>query len=117
EHCVDMVILSLTRPAIQAIPDAERADEVARKANDYLAEQVHRRPDRFQGLAALAMQDPERAASELERCVRDLGFRGALVNGFSDLGDATLYYDLPQYRPFSAPVERLPLPFYPPPPH
>jgi len=112
QHGIEMMILSLNAPAIQAIPDAARADEVARKANDYLAEQVHRRPDRFQGLAALPMQDPERAAAELERCVRDLGFRGALVNGFSDLADSTLYYDLPQYRPFWAQVERLDVPFY-----
>jgi len=112
QHGIEMMILSLNAPAIQAIPDAARADEVARKANDYLAEQVHWRPDRFQGLAALPMQDPERAAAELERCVRDLGFRGALVNGFSDLADSTLYYDLPQYRPFWAQVERLDVPFY-----
>jgi len=112
QHGIEMMILSLNAPAIQAIPDAARADEVARKANDYLAEQVHRRPDRFQGLAALPMQDPERAAAEFERCVRDLGFRGALVNGFSDLADSTLYYDLPQYRPFWAQVERLDVPFY-----
>jgi len=112
QHGIEMMILSLNAPAIQAIPDAARADEVARKANDYLAEQVHRRPDRFQGLAALPMQDPERAAAELERCVGDLGFRGALVNGFSDLADSTLYYDLPQYRPFWAQVERLDVPFY-----
>src|SRR6266705_629430 len=65
-----------------------RAAEVARKANDYLAEQVAKRPDRFQGVAALAMQGAEGAARELERCVNELGFRGALVNGFSQVGDA-----------------------------
>ena len=73
-----------------------------------------KRPDRFQGLAALAMQDPDGAARELERCVKELGFRGALVNGFSQVGDAetVVYYDLPQYRPFWAMVERLDVPFY-----
>ncbi len=60
------------------------------------------------------MQDPERAARELERCVKELGFRGALVNGFSQVGnaDTAAYYDLPQYRPFWAAVERLDVPFY-----
>ena len=60
------------------------------------------------------MQDPEAAARELERCVKELGFRGALVNGFSQVGDAdtAVYYDLPQYRPFWAMVERLDVPFY-----
>src|SRR3984885_4638472 len=114
EYGIDMMLLSLNAPAVQAIPDKARAHEIARKANDYLAEQVHKRPDRFQGLAALAMQDPELGARELERCVKELGFRGALVNGFSQVGDAEtiVYYDLPQYRPFWATVERLDGPFY-----
>jgi len=108
------MLLSLNAPAVQAIPDEKRAAEVARKANDYLAEQVAKRPDRFQALAALAMQDAEGAARELERCVNELGFRGALVNGFSQRGSAenVLYYDLPQYRPFWAAVEQLDVPFY-----
>ena len=114
EYGIEMMLLSLNAPAVQAIPDKARAHEIARIANDYLAEQVSKRPDRFQGLAALAMQDPELATRELERCVKELGFRGALVNGFSqaDAADTVLYYDLPQYRPFWAMVERLDVPFY-----
>jgi hypothetical protein len=46
QHGVEMMILSLNAPAIQAIPDPSRADEIARKAND-LAEQVHRVLDRL----------------------------------------------------------------------
>src|ERR1700739_1646954 len=84
-HGIEMMLLSLNAPAVQGIPDPARAGEIARRANDYLAEQVQKRPDRFQGLAALAMQDPELATRELERCVKELGFRGALVNGFSQL--------------------------------
>jgi gamma-resorcylate decarboxylase len=111
---IEMTLLSLNAPAVQAISDKARAAEIARKANDYLAAQVQQRPDRFQGLAALAMQDPDGAARELERCVKEFGFRGALVNGFSQVGDAEtiVYYDLPQYRPFWAMVERLDVPFY-----
>ena len=111
-HGIELMILSLNAPAVQAIADEARADEVARKANDYLAEQVTKRPDRFQGLAALPMQDPDLAARELQRCVGELGLRGALVNGFSQAGDAALYYDLPQYRPFWEVVQRLGVPFY-----
>jgi 2,3-dihydroxybenzoate decarboxylase len=112
-HGIAMMILSLNAPAVQAITDTARADEVARRANDYLAEQVARRPDRFQAFAALPMQEPELAISELERCVKTLGFRGALVNGFSQVTDSTpIYYDLPQYWPFWAKVEELGIPFY-----
>jgi len=114
ENGIAMMLLSLNAPAVQAIPDPAKAHEIARKANDYLAEEVRKRPDRFQGLAALPMQEPERAARELERCVKELGFRGALVNGFSQINDAetALYYDLPQYRPFWAAAEALDVPFY-----
>ena len=112
-HGVAMMILSLNAPAVQAITSTARADDVARRANDYLAEQVARRPDRFQAFAALPLQDPELAIRELERCVTTLGFRGALVNGFSQVSDNTpVYYDLPQYWPFWAKVEELGIPFY-----
>jgi len=111
---IEMMLLSLNAPAVQAIPDTARAIEIATRANDYLAEEVAKRPDRFQGFAALPMQDPKAAARELARCVEQLGFRGALVNGFSQTGDGSemLYYDLPMYRPFWAEVERLGVPFY-----
>ncbi len=60
------------------------------------------------------MQDPEAAATEVQRCVKQLGFRGALVNGFAQIAgsDTLLYYDLPQYRPFWKVIERLDVPFY-----
>ena len=113
-HGVEMMILSLNAPAVQAIPDVARANEIAIRANDFLAEQVAKRPSRFQAFAALPMQDPDLAIKELERCIKTLGFRGALVNGFSQIGDGKrpVYYDLPQYWPFWAAVEKTGLPFY-----
>jgi gamma-resorcylate decarboxylase len=113
-HGIEMMLLSLNAPVIQAIPDVKAADALARKANDYLAEEVRKRPDRFQGLAALPMQDPELAIKEMRRCIKDLGFKGVLVNGFSQVGDkdTTVYYDLKQYWPFWEEVERLDVPFY-----
>jgi 2,3-dihydroxybenzoate decarboxylase len=114
KHGMEMMVLSLNAPAIQAIVEPARANEVARRANDVLAEQVARRPDRYAALAALPMQDAELAARELERCVKELNFCGALANGFSQIHDpgTAVYYDLPQYRPFWALVERLDVPFY-----
>jgi 2,3-dihydroxybenzoate decarboxylase len=114
EHGIGMMILSLNAPAVQAIPDTKTAIAVARQANDALASEVRQRPDRFAAFAALPMQDPEAAAAELTRCITQLGFVGALVNGFSQRGtpDNVLYYDLPQYRPFWKTVEALDVPFY-----
>ncbi|HJS04547.1 MAG TPA: amidohydrolase family protein [Variovorax sp.] len=113
-HGMEMMILSLNAPAVQAVPDPRKACELAVRANDFLAEQVARRPDRFQAFAALPMQDPDQATRELERCMTELGFRGALVNGFSQVGtpDNAVYYDAPQYASFWSAVERLDAPFY-----
>lgn len=111
---MEMMVMSLNAPAVQAIPDVARAIGVAQRSNDFLAEQVAKRPDRFQGLAALPLQDPDAASRELTRCIKELGFRGALVNGFSQAGDPEnlLYYDMPQFRPFWKTVADLDVPFY-----
>ncbi|MEW1649045.1 amidohydrolase family protein [Streptomyces sp. NPDC091219] len=114
EHGIEMMLLSLNSPAVQGIPDAAKAAELARRANDFLAEQVAARPDRFRGFAALPMQDPELAAAELRRSVTELGFVGALVNGFSELDDVgtTTYYDTSDHDAFWSEVEQLEVPFY-----
>ena len=80
-----------------------------------LAAEVAKRPDRFVGVAALPMQEPEIATQELQRCIKELGFKGALVNGYSQTQDSegrVLHYDLPQYRPFWRALESLDVPFY-----
>ncbi|MGU7774637.1 amidohydrolase family protein [Burkholderia sp. MR1-5-21] len=107
-------ILSLNSPGIQGIPDVKEAIDVARRANDVLAEHVARHPNRLGGFAALPMQDPDAAARELERCVKELGFHGFMVNGFSQVGDAdnVVYYDAPQYADFWASAAALGKPFY-----
>jgi len=111
---LDICILSLVGDGIQAIPNTPEAIRVARRANDHLAEQIAKNPKRFKGFAALPLQDPEAAAQELTRCVNELGFCGALVNGYSqiDTADSALFYDLPQYRDFWATVQHLDVPFY-----
>jgi gamma-resorcylate decarboxylase len=111
---VELCILSLGAPGIQAIPGLSQAIALSRRANDYLAERIAKYPKRLKGFAALPLQDPQAAAQELTRCVKELGFCGALVNGFSQIGevDSAVYYDLPQYRPFWATVQELDVPFY-----
>lgn len=111
---IERMLLSLNAPALQAITDSGKAAEIMRRTNDVLAEQVARRPDRFSGFAALAMHDPEVAARELTRCVTELGFKGALVNGYTQRGDQdnAVYYDHKEYWDFWATVERLDVPFY-----
>src|SRR6185312_1930571 len=74
---LETMILSLNAPAVQAIKDTQKAAEVARAANDVLANEIAKRPDRFAGFAALAMQDPDEATRELTRAIKELGFKGA----------------------------------------
>jgi 2,3-dihydroxybenzoate decarboxylase len=114
EFGVEYSILSLNSPAVQAIFDVKQAIEVARKANDILAEQIARHPKRFGGFAALPMQDPNAAARELERCVKELGFHGFLVNGFCQVGsaDRVAYYDAEEYNDFWKTAAALKKPFY-----
>ena len=111
---VEICILSHVAAGIQAIPDVSQAIDSARRTNDYLAEHIVKYPRRLKGFAALPLQDPQAAARELTRCVRELGFCGALVNGFSQIGeaDSAVFYDQPQYRPFWATVQELDVPFY-----
>jgi predicted TIM-barrel fold metal-dependent hydrolase len=113
-HGVEVALLSLTSPGVQAVLEVRSAVELARMANDTLAEMVARHPDHYLGLAALPLQDPEAAAAELERCVRELGFRGAMVNGYTNLGDpdTALYYDDLRFEPFWEQAERLNVPVY-----
>jgi 2,3-dihydroxybenzoate decarboxylase len=113
-HGIAYAILSLNSPAIQAIANRSRAIEVARLSNDVLADAVARKSDRLGAFAALPMQDPDAAAEELTRAVRELGFKGALVNGFSQVGsnEDVVYYDHPAYAPFWRRVEELDVPFY-----
>ena len=111
---IDVAVLSLAAPCIQDEVDAAQAITRARAANDALATAVAAHPDRYAALAALPLQDPVAAADELERCVTELGFKGALANGYSSVGDlaTAAYYDEPAYLPFWERVASLSVPFY-----
>ena len=111
---IELTIVSLNAPAIQAIPEPAKAVETAKRANDHLAEQVEKRRDRFRGFAALPLQNPDAATSEAQRCIQDLGFVGALVNGFTQVGDAetTVYLDDKRSTDFWSTYAELERPFY-----
>jgi 2,3-dihydroxybenzoate decarboxylase len=111
---IEFTILSLNAPAVQAILETPKAIEISRRANDRMAEAVARHPRRFTAFAALPMQDPDAASRELTRCVKELGFKGALVNGFTqkNLPDSAIYYDIPEYPSFWSTVSQLDVPFY-----
>ena len=79
---IDVQVLSLNTPGVEQL-DAADARPLARATNDHLAEVVRRHPERLAGFAALPTPAPDDAADELERTVRDHGFKGAMINGHS----------------------------------
>jgi len=100
-------VISLTAPGVQ-IFDPPTAVDLARSANDQLAEAIRKHPDRFAGLAAIAPQDPRAGAQELERGVRQLGMKGAIVNSHTR-GE---YLDDPKFWDIFEAAEALDVPIY-----
>jgi 2,3-dihydroxybenzoate decarboxylase len=105
---VDFVVLSLAGPGVQIEKDAALAIKRSKSVNDFLAAEIQKRPVRFGGFAHLAMQNPQEAADEFQRCVRDLGFQGAMINGQTN-GE---YLDLDKYSVFWERVADLGAPVY-----
>jgi predicted TIM-barrel fold metal-dependent hydrolase len=77
---VDVQVLSFGSPGPQAFA-ADVAIPMARDANDRACEAVRAHPDRFAAFAVLPTADPQAAADELERAVKKLGFKGAMIHG------------------------------------
>ncbi len=93
---IERSVLSVAGPGVQAERDTAMATRKARESNDDLAGQIAKRPDRYSGFAHLAMLDPKGAADELERCLRELKFCGAMINGHTH----GRYLDHPTLAPF-----------------
>jgi 5-carboxyvanillate decarboxylase len=104
---ISMQILSLTSPGVQVF-DAATAVALARDSNDQLAAAIAKYPTRLAGLAAVAPQNPKAAATELERGVRLLGLKGAILNSHT-LGE---YLDDPKFWEIFAAAEALGVPVY-----
>ena len=102
KYGVDMHLLSLTAPGVQMF-DADTATDLARLANDRLAEVISRHPTRFAGLASFAPHSPKRAAREMERAVKELKLNGFMINSHTN----SEYLDDPKYFPILEAAEAL----------
>lgn len=105
---ISRAVLSIAGPGVQSERDPATATRAARAANDFLAGEIQKRPDRYSGFAHLAIQDPRGAVDELERCMRELKFCGAMINGHTN----GQYLDHPSLYPFWASAESLGAPIY-----
>jgi 2,3-dihydroxybenzoate decarboxylase len=108
EAGIERALLSLAGPGVQVETGTATACRKAKECNDFLAKEIQRRPDRYSGFGHVPLQDPAVAADELERCVRELGFCGIMINGHSN----GVYLDDPSLYPFWERAEALNAPIY-----
>ncbi len=104
---VDVQVLSHCPPGAQAF-DPESAAELARGVNDRLNDVVQASPDRFAAFATMPTRDPKGAADELERCVDELGFKGAMVHGLTE----GQFHDDRKFWPIFERAQALDVPIY-----
>jgi len=104
---IDMQVLSLNSPGIEQA-DVEEQIAIARESNDFVADAVKKNPKRFAGFAALPVAAPEQAADELDRRVRQEGFKGTLINGHT----CGRYLDDKFFWPILERAEALNVPIY-----
>ena len=104
---IDVQVLSHCPPGAQAFGPSDAAEH-ARSVNDRLNSVVNAKPDRFAAFATLPTQDPEGSAAELERCVKEHGFKGAMIHGQT----AGKFHDEDEFWPILGEAAALDVPIY-----
>lgn len=105
---LNIQVLSSLTPGPQNLPGKEGVD-YAKKVNNWIAKEViPRHPERFRSFAGLPLSSPEAAADELERCVKELGFLGAMTYGAIH----GKFLDHKDFEPVLARAEALNVPIY-----
>jgi hypothetical protein len=104
---VDMQVLSLNSPGVE---QSDVADQIAisRESNDFLADAVKQHPKRYAAFASLPVAAPDKAAEELDRRVKQQGFKGTLINGHT----RGRYLDDKFFSPILERAEALNVPIY-----
>ncbi len=92
-------VISLANPPLELIAGPDRSPELARIANDSLAEVCRKHPDRFPAfIASLPMNNVEASLAEIDRSVKTLGARG--IQLFTNVAGKPL--SAPEFRPVFA---------------
>ena len=96
-------------PPLEAFANSEQAVDLAKRANDEMAELVNKYRDRFvAAIALLPMNNIDAAVKEAERAIKDLGFRGIYVH--SNINGKPL--DSPEFLPLYEKISQCDLPVY-----
>ncbi len=107
DNGIDVQVLSVSGPGAELM-EGQVGVDIAKGVNDGLKEAMAKHPSRYQGFAHMPLQSPDASARELERCVKQLGFCGAIVNGTID----GKFLDDAQFQPILAAAEQLDVPVY-----
>jgi len=100
-------VLTLGRIPVEHIAEPAKAADLARLANDEMAELVLKYPDRFvAALATLTMNDIDAALKEADRAIRDLKFKGVYLH--TPVDEKPL--DLPEFLPLYEKMSQYDLP-------
>ncbi len=113
---ISLSVVMFGAPGIQGVFNKTLATEAAAAANDEIA-RVYKHGNyssRFEFWCSNALQEPDVAAKELERCVKTLGGVGSFVGGYTNNGsaDSVVYLDDPSMRPFLDVIVKLDVPIY-----
>jgi aminocarboxymuconate-semialdehyde decarboxylase len=100
---LDMQVIKPPPPQCYYALPIDIAVTAAQIVNDGIAEFVAQRPDRFKGFGTVPMPDGNEAAKELERCVRQLGFKGVQI--LTNVNGEELSH--PAFAPFWQKAEEL----------
>ena len=108
---ITTAILSAFSDGVQDLYSCKLSQSMAVKWNNELFDIVSKHKE-FKGFASLPMCDSQIATSELERCVKELGFVGGLINGPDSSGSRIRLYDTPEFDIFWDKCEELDVPIY-----
>jgi len=107
EAGISVQVLSISGPAAELM-EGQTGIDIAEGVNDGLKAAIDKHPTRYAGFAHLPLRSPEESAREFERCVKQLGFCGVIVNGTTD----GLFLDDARFQPVLAAAEQLDVPVY-----
>jgi predicted TIM-barrel fold metal-dependent hydrolase len=102
-------VLTIAWPKLEEVADPAKAVDLAKMANDEMAELVLKYQDRFvAAIAILPMNNFDAALKEADRSIKDLKFRGVYL--YSNIDNKPL--DLPEFLPLYEKMCQYDLPIY-----